>query len=130
MEPGSVRIICTDRRTHPSRLLAEFDVEEDEPMHLACLASYPGDEAAALDAYERWQVRPVTRRGGKRGEVHAARVDEVVDGQMRWRLRCPTCRRDVPLRAETLVAVVRQALDRSPTRRSTLELSELGATMR
>lgn len=113
---GAVRVVCTDRDTHPSRELAPPMEIHDDPEWRAIL--HAADELSAEEAewlYQAERAMHWTHRAKRGGDVKAAKVHigqtqrgdveigDPGDGQgFLWRFRCPTCRRDLPLRTNRL----------------------------
>jgi hypothetical protein len=115
---GEVRIICTDRKTHPSRELAPPLEIRDDPEWRKILhadGELTGEEAEWL--YQNERTLYWTRRSKRGGEVEATKVEigqtqpdhvdleigDPGDGQgFLWRFKCPTCHRDLPLRTNKL----------------------------
>jgi hypothetical protein len=99
-----IRIICTDKRTHPSRELALFTIRDD-PRWRQALADDPEftpAEAAWLYENDRiTQVGERRRHGGGAVVSHDAESEPDPGARTRWRFTCPECGRDVPLRDET-----------------------------
>lgn len=114
-KPG-VRIICTDRGTHPSRELAPPLEIHDDPEWQRIL--HADDQLTADEAewlYQAERAGHWTRRAKRGGEVRATKVEigqtqtgsveigDPGDGQgFLWRFKCPTCTRDVPMRTKRL----------------------------
>jgi hypothetical protein len=119
----AVRVVCTDRGTHPSREIAVLRLREPEenPGLLAQLRSHlTAERAEKLYAVEILDqtIRPdrsgLRRRdhgqepepgeGGSRGRVKEMyRTEEELS---RWRFRCPTCRRDLQLKHPTAARLI------------------------
>jgi hypothetical protein len=134
--PGDrqLRIVCTDRGTHPSRELAVIHHTRQtrrspEQLREALDANYGGfsmqGQVAFLytsdDLIYRVGFRPA-RRGGA---LMCGEIIDSTDGR-RWRFRCPTCRRDVPMRQERLLRLVRQLIEAG---RVSVDLSAVAASL-
>ncbi len=119
---GHVRLVCTDRGTHPSRELAIMSHRGDDPELLEALLESPEfTEAEARTVYE-WDalgygdwLRKRDRKGaapvGPRRKITdpQARADE--ESGPRWRFPCPTCRRDIQMTHGTALKLVEGALN-------------------
>lgn len=96
----SVRFVCTDKGRHPSRELAEIFRRQEDPELLAALIANHG-ETAARQVYEADMIGASHARRDRRGSRPAFKVYESTGEtrslEMRWRLRCPTCRLDLQL---------------------------------
>lgn len=118
-----VRVVCTDKGTHPSRELGMFHLYDDPGEREWMIEAVGVDRGTAQYEYERLTAvanratarqrkawSRTTERGGstvfpdrkthdaatsKRPDFNTTMRDQV--GAQTWRFRCPTCRRDVQL---------------------------------
>lgn len=110
-EDYEIRFICTDKGTHPSR----------ELLIIGRLVDGGKEHRAYLDRIARgrkppyeWGAHPLYapshREGKRRGEDDWAvwNGGSQNDGSNPdvWRMRCPTCRRDVQPKTATLVPIM------------------------
>lgn len=137
------RIVCTDGGTHPSRELAPPMYIRDDPEWREILHAdehLTAEEAEWL--YQGERVEYWTHRAKRGGDVKASKVeigqtqfDHVLleigdpgDGQgFLWRFRCPTCRRDVPLRTAKLNPILERFADAG---QPTLDITNIPAVLR
>jgi hypothetical protein len=113
---GQVRIVCTDRGTHPSRELAVMRRLPHWPELEEVMRAAPEIGPANATMLVDWdRTGAIESRNGRRPDgVSAADVEALAPGEdtpPRWRLRCPTCRRDVPLRHQQMTRLVAGVLD-------------------
>jgi hypothetical protein len=91
-----IRVICTDSGTHPSR-----EIE---------LLSYSADPDPVVDIVRRaGLIRDGKVKFGRQetGNGSLVSLGDVADPRgALWRFVCPTCRRDWPLRDDTLIRVL------------------------
>jgi hypothetical protein len=139
-----VRIVCTDKGTHPSRELAVLrsDPAPDDPRLLAELRQEHAPDQAE-DIYLGEMLGDLLRhdRSGLRRRDHGVptggleRRTDVRDHSQdffvpRWRFRCPTCRRDVQLRHDAAIVLVEKILAAYPeTRLPAVDISLLPANL-
>lgn len=127
----TVRVVCTDRDTHPSRELAVLRRRDEIPeIQESVLRQFEeaglGKEEAAM-LYEWEQADSIGRRSSRRGGyVRLATVAEFSERGPLWRFRCPTCRRDVPMRGDRLLRLLDGLLAAG---RVSVDLSYLGANL-
>ena len=107
-----IRIVCTDKKTHPSRELALIIIRDD-PQWRQALADDPEFTPAEAEwIYQRDRITQMERRAARGGAVHARPAEVEPDGsdeletddrraQTHWRFTCPECGRDTLLRDET-----------------------------
>lgn len=90
-----VTVVCTDKGTHPRRRLGWFDRTEH-------------DDGQIHYMYERIGKRAEYAGTALAGPTGVTSADA--------RLRCPTCRRDVPLRRDTMAQMVEHMVAQRLTR--------------
>lgn len=127
-----VRVVCTDRGTHPSRELAVILLRGNETRE--ALGPVLGVGAAErLDAFDRVQA-PTVRRT-RRGDVVPSAPAEVAQDNggplpglraPTWRLRCPTCGRDVQRSGDRMRRLVERLADAGVP---TVDISALPANL-
>jgi hypothetical protein len=142
-----VRVVCTDKGTHPSRELAVLRLREPEedPQLLAELRKHNTPERAEelyaveiiddMLSHERYRrLRrdhgevPAPGRGAPRAEVRE--FSKAEDWPSRWRFRCPTCRRDLQLKYFTAARLVDNIRTAYPeTRSPSVDISLLPASL-
>ena len=110
-----LRVICTDRLTHPTRELAVIWHHGDDIELLdALLAADDLTEDEAHAVYEQDRMTYFEQRRSARGGTVAGQACTVTDdGNARgplWTFDCPTCRRHVPLRDDRLRPLVESLL--------------------
>lgn len=112
---GIYRVICTDDGSHPSRECAELHLSysPDDLAMFETLAFEAEDLETAnnfLHLYDADRLGYGKSRRNRRGDsTHAQDVIKRRDlGDALWRFTCPTCRRDVPIKATKLAEVLHQ----------------------
>lgn len=131
---GWVRVVCTDKGTHPSRelaLLLDRGTAYDPEWQTALFAdpALTADEAAWLVEHEQIDATG-ERTAARGGVVRCGSVEDAAsEDHDKWRMKCPTCRRDVQLRDENMRRLVAGALASTDRPRVVVDLSLLPATL-
>lgn len=116
MSGQGLRVVCTDRDTHPSRELATILRTSDDPEFLDALLREDLTADEAQWVHDNGLMVYVERSARRGGSVRPTRVEhgftmdadpEQINGRgVLWRFQCPTCKRDVPMREHTLRRLV------------------------
>ncbi len=112
MLSGGVRLVCTDRGTHPSRELLLLDFVEDADRLEQLLAWPEMTEEQAHYVYMREclvQMKPKRQKGAEAQQMVPTPGTAVKD-RRRWARHCPTCRRDWQMTDENVWALVEDAV--------------------
>jgi hypothetical protein len=94
------RVVCTDKGAHPSRELAIF--APIPPYNDAGV--WVGDAADTGLAWDEWDMN--IERNATGVVVYGRTLRSTTDAGTLWRFKCPTCRRDLPLRDTDLGCIV------------------------
>lgn len=112
-----IRLICTDKGTHPSR-------------EIGVLTRHSDDDDDVVAPTDKLSWRSNAWRNGRASARVKDRLSHegkgVIFDDVTWRLRCPTCRREIQWRLGRAIEIVDTLVDSGV---SLLDVSRLPATL-